>query len=115
MARPPTHDVEAQLRVLAWELTRRCNLACAHCRALAQGEVSPDELSLSEIGKVLEQVAALPRPLLILSGGEPLLREDLLDIVALARSTTSRWCWPPMAPSSTASAPARSGRRESGG
>ena len=102
MARPPTHDVEAQpftppagglqgrepaerLRVLAWELTRRCNLACAHCRALAREEASPDELSVSEIGKVLDQVAALARPLLILSGGEPLLREDLLHIVALAR------------------------------
>ena len=74
-----------RLRVLAWELTRRCNLACAHCRALARDEASPDELSLSEIGKVLGQVAVLARPLLILSGGEPLLREDLLDIVALAR------------------------------
>jgi len=98
MERPPTQDGEPRpcdaapgperverLRVLAWELTRRCNLACVHCRALAQDAPSSRELSLSEIGKVLGQVAALARPLLILSGGEPLLREDILEIVALAR------------------------------
>jgi len=76
----------ASLRVLAWELTRRCNLACIHCRALAARESDVDELSLEEIGTVLADVVEVARPLLILSGGEPLLREDLLDIVARARS-----------------------------
>jgi radical SAM protein with 4Fe4S-binding SPASM domain len=56
-----------------------------HCRALAQDAPSSRELSLSEIGKVLGQVAARACPLLILSGGEPLLREDILEVVALAR------------------------------
>jgi len=79
---PATH---ARLRVLAWEITRRCNLSCIHCRALAAEEGAGDELSLSEIRTTLTQVAGLARPLLILSGGEPLLREDLFDIIAAAR------------------------------
>ncbi len=90
MTPPEAASAKADLRVLAWEITRRCNLSCVHCRAHSVGtraaeEDSADELSLSEIRTALGQVAAVARPLLIVSGGEPLLRDDLLEIIAAAR------------------------------
>jgi len=86
MERPESVTRAPQLRVLAWELTRRCNLACIHCRALAAEDPTPGELSLDDIGSVLGQVTEHARPLVILSGGEPLLRHDLLDIVRAVRA-----------------------------
>lgn len=82
---PAPNPLKPHLRVLAWEVTRRCNLSCRHCRALAADAPGGKELSLSEIAAGLEQVAGVSRPLLILSGGEPLLRPDLPDIIAAAR------------------------------
>ncbi len=86
MDRPESATTEPRLRVLAWELTRRCNLACVHCRALAAEEAAAEELSLDEIRSLLDQVVAWARPLVILTGGEPLLRPDLLDVVRDVRA-----------------------------
>lgn len=76
------------LRLVAWELTNRCNLRCRHCRAADAGEPAPDELNTKEALDLVEQIALLrskKAPLtLILSGGEPLVREDFLDIVRRA-------------------------------
>jgi len=70
-------------RLLAWETTRACNLACRHCRAEARPTPPPDELSPEEGRDLVDQLAAwTPPPALILSGGEPLLRPDLLDLAA---------------------------------
>ena len=68
-------------QLIAIETTRRCNLHCIHCRALAGEESVPGELSTSEITGLLDEIAARDiRPMVILTGGEPLLREDIYDI-----------------------------------
>lgn len=68
------------LRMIAWELTRACNLACRHCRAAATPCVPPGELSTDEAFAVLDDIASFAQPTIILTGGEPLLRADLFDI-----------------------------------
>ncbi|MEK6647498.1 MAG: radical SAM protein [Candidatus Firestonebacteria bacterium] len=69
------------LRLIFWELTRACNLACPHCRASAIDHRTPDELTTNECFKVLDSVVAFSKPLIILSGGEPLIRSDIFDII----------------------------------
>jgi radical SAM protein with 4Fe4S-binding SPASM domain len=72
--------------VVAWNLTRRCNLACTHCYISAGPWESADaELTTAECLRVVDQLVEVnPSPLLILSGGEPLVREDLARIAAHA-------------------------------
>ena len=76
--------LEAKLQVVAWELTRRCNLYCAHCRASAAKGPYPHELTTSQCYRVIDQIVQLGKPILILSGGEPLLRQDFFDIASYA-------------------------------
>jgi radical SAM protein with 4Fe4S-binding SPASM domain len=73
---------EARPHVVAWNLTRRCNLACAHCYiAAGSWHGSAGELSTAECRRITDEIVALVEaPLFILSGGEPLLRDDLEDI-----------------------------------
>ena len=71
-------------RIVAWEITRSCNLACAHCRAAARCEPYPGELSLDECKALIDDIASIADPILILTGGEPLLRADIWDIVDYA-------------------------------
>ncbi len=68
------------------ELTRACALACAHCRAEAMGEPEPGELSTAEVRAVLEDLGALgsPRPHVVFTGGDPLRRADLDELVGVA-------------------------------
>ena len=72
--------------VVAWNLTRRCNLACAHCYISAGSwHAQADELSTGECLRILDQVLDVnPNPMLILTGGEPLLRDDLERLAAHA-------------------------------
>jgi len=70
--------------MVAWELTRSCNLSCAHCRSSSTGAAYEDELSTEECLKLIDSLAEVGRPVLILSGGEPLLRPDLLEIASYA-------------------------------
>jgi heme b synthase len=72
--------LSANLRLVAWELTRSCNLACVHCRAAAQDRPYEGELSLAECRKVMDEIAEVAKPIIILTGGEPLLRSDVFDI-----------------------------------
>jgi AdoMet-dependent heme synthase len=62
--------------IVAWETTSACNLRCSYCRAGATAEPDPDELSTKESLALIDEVAPL-KPMLILSGGEPLLRPDI--------------------------------------
>ena len=71
-------------RIVAWEITRSCNLACAHCRAAAHCEPYPGELSLDECKQVIDDIASITDPILILTGGEPLMRDDIWDIIDYA-------------------------------
>ena len=65
--------------IVAWNLTKRCNLACAHCYISAGSwHVADDELSTDQCLRILDEILDLnPHPMLILTGGEPLLRDDL--------------------------------------
>lgn len=73
-----------QLRVLAWESTCACTLGCPHCRASSVNERDPEELSTKEACQMLEDAAKIGKAIIILSGGEPLLRDDLEIIAARA-------------------------------
>ena len=70
------------LKMVAWELTRNCNLACVHCRASASMGPFSNELSTQECFKLLDQIAAFSQPVIILTGGEPLLRPDIFEIAS---------------------------------
>jgi heme b synthase len=72
----------ANLRLVAWETTRNCNLACVHCRASATMGPYENELTTEESFRLLDQISEVARPIIILTGGEPLLREDIFDIAA---------------------------------
>lgn len=76
-----THQTApAQLRLVFWETTTSCNLKCIHCRASAVESRSQDELTLDQSRLLLTQIAAFARPVIVLSGGEPLVRPDILEI-----------------------------------
>ncbi|RLB15077.1 MAG: heme b synthase [Deltaproteobacteria bacterium] len=69
-----------QLRLVAWEITRSCNLNCVHCRAAAEKDPYPGELSTARCLKLLDEIREVGRPIVILTGGEPLLREDVFKL-----------------------------------
>ncbi|MFZ4774346.1 MAG: radical SAM protein [Terrimicrobiaceae bacterium] len=71
--------------IIIWEVTRRCALACRHCRAVASPRRDPEEISADEIERVLDQVAEAAPLFFILTGGDPASREDLTHIVRRAR------------------------------
>lgn len=78
-------DFSRQPFVLAWELTRACNLACVHCRAEAQLRRDPRELTTREALRVIDDIAGFDiPPVLILTGGDPMRRPDLLDLIRYA-------------------------------
>ncbi len=70
------------LRLVAWETTRRCNLSCKHCRAVAEDHPYENELSTKASFRLLDQIREVGTPIIILTGGEPLLRDDIFDIAA---------------------------------
>ncbi|QXD15938.1 radical SAM protein [Rhodocaloribacter litoris] len=75
--------------LISWNLTRRCNLRCPHCY-LSAGEAEADELSTDECLALLDELAALGTEMLILTGGEPLLRRDIYEI---ARKASALGMW----------------------
>jgi Fe-coproporphyrin III synthase len=72
--------------VVIWNLIRRCNLTCKHCYALSADHDYAGELSTAEVFTVMDDLKAFHVPVLILSGGEPLLRPDLFEIAARAKA-----------------------------
>lgn len=79
-------DVADRPQVVIWEATRACALACRHCRARAQRRPGPDELSTSEARALLETIAAMAPAIFVITGGDPLRRSDLFDLLACART-----------------------------
>lgn len=73
------YDVDQRPFLVLFETTRACDLACAHCRAEAQPAGEPDELSTAEVTAVLDDLATAgsPRPIVVLTGGDPFKRADL--------------------------------------
>jgi len=89
---------ESSLRLVAWEVTRNCNLSCIHCRAAATKGPYPDELDTDACLTLLDQISEVGKPVVILTGGEPLLRPDIFDI---ARYGTRKGLRMVMAPNGT--------------
>ncbi len=79
------------LRLLFWESTIQCNLTCAHCRRLEDNEAAPSDLATAQAKTLIEQLAELGRsqpmmPIMVFSGGEPLCRPDLFELIAHAKA-----------------------------
>ena len=72
--------------VVIWNLIRRCNLKCKHCYSISSDVDFPDELNTAQVFGVMDDLKAFRVPVLILSGGEPLLRPDIFDIAHRAKS-----------------------------
>jgi len=72
--------------VVIWNLVRRCNLTCKHCYSISADTDFPGELTTAEVLAVMEDLRTFGVPVLILSGGEPLLRPDLFEITARAKA-----------------------------
>lgn len=68
--------------MVAWEVTRSCNLACVHCRASSLHGPYDGELTTREGKRLLDGIAAFAKPVIILTGGEPLLRKDIFELAA---------------------------------
>ncbi len=85
-------------RLVAWETTRKCNLSCVHCRAAADKGPYPGELSTDQGLALLAQIRKTGQPIVILTGGEPMLRDDIYD---LARHGTDLGLKMVMAPNGT--------------
>ena len=79
-----SHDTPCLPRLIAWEVTRTCILACKHCRGASQTTPYSGELSTDECRRLLDNIASFARPTIILTGGEPMLREDIYDIARYA-------------------------------
>ena len=71
--------------VVIWNLVRRCNLTCQHCYSISCDRDFPGELDSAEVFAVMDDLARFRVPVLILSGGEPLLRPDIFDIAQRAK------------------------------
>ncbi|MDO8488860.1 MAG: radical SAM protein [Candidatus Omnitrophota bacterium] len=89
---------KVNLRMIAWELTRRCNLACSHCRASSKYGPYANELTTDECFKLIDEIVSFSNPVIILTGGEPLLREDIFEIAEYGKKKGLRMV---MAPNGT--------------
>jgi Fe-coproporphyrin III synthase len=82
----PVRPMKPPGPVVIWNLIRRCNLNCIHCYSLSADVDFPGELSTNEVFRVMDDLKAARVPVLILSGGEPLLRGDIYEISARAKA-----------------------------
>ncbi len=78
---------------IAWEVTRRCNLRCIHCRSSSElsSKGHPD-LPFTDALRIIDDISGYAKPVVVLSGGEPLLREDLFDIASYGTEKGLRMC-----------------------
>ena len=86
-----TAAYEQILRLLFWESTVKCNLACSHCRRIDSDDAAHRDLTTEQANNLIEQIAELGQkqslmPILVFSGGEPLCREDLFQLIGKAKS-----------------------------
>ncbi len=85
--------MEFEPKWIAWEITRRCNLKCVHCRSSStlEADTHPD-FPFSEATRILDDIASYASPVVVLSGGEPLLRKDVFDIAKYGTGKGLRMC-----------------------
>jgi heme b synthase len=78
---------------IAWEITRRCNLRCVHCRSSSEMEAKghPD-FPTSEAFRVIDDIVSYAKPVVVLSGGEPLIRKDVFEIAQYGTDKGLRMC-----------------------
>ena len=86
MGRPTKFDFNQKPYIAIWETTQACDLACVHCRACAQPARNPFELSTDEAKKLIDQIAEMEVPVFVLTGGDPLKRSDIYELVQYAWS-----------------------------
>jgi len=101
------------LRLIAWEVTRACNLACRHCRAEACLDPWPGECDTAEAKALIDTFPETGNPIIIFTGGEPLLRPDIFELVRHARSRDLRCVMAPNGTLITPETPGKSRRRAS--
>ncbi|MDP6038244.1 MAG: TIGR04053 family radical SAM/SPASM domain-containing protein, partial [Candidatus Latescibacteria bacterium] len=77
-------DFDQSPFIVIWEVTQACDLACVHCRASAQSYRSPLELSFDEGRELIDQICEFGSPLLVLTGGDPIKRPDVYDLIKYA-------------------------------
>jgi AdoMet-dependent heme synthase len=82
---------------VAWEVTRACGLACVHCRAEAQPRRDALELTTDEAFGVIDQVCEIGKPILVVTGGDPLMRDDVFAILQRASDKGLRVAFSPSA------------------
>jgi radical SAM protein len=82
---------------VAWEVTRACAYACIHCRAEAQPKRDPRELTTDEGFRLIDDLVDVGRPILIVTGGDPMMRPDLLDLIRYASGSGLRVALSPTA------------------
>ena len=70
--------------LVIWEVTQACDLACVHCRTSAQPERNPKELTTEQGYRLLEEIRSFGEPLMVFTGGDPLKRPDLYDLIGYA-------------------------------
>jgi radical SAM protein len=97
VGRPPAVDFERAPFLVIWETTQACALACRHCRASARPGRDPLELSTGEGFEVIRQVAEMGTPLLVLTGGDPVNRPDLFELVRYGKKQGLRMATIPAA------------------
>ncbi len=83
-SKPQITEEKQRRPVVVWNTTRRCNLYCSHCYAGADLEAGSGEFSTAEAKRFLEQLADYGAPVILFSGGEPLVRDDLVELVDYA-------------------------------
>ena len=88
--KPQITDDKQQRPVVVWNTTKQCNLYCEHCYAAADCEGASNELSTAEAKGLIDDLAAFGAPVLLFSGGEPLVRDDLAELVAYAAAAGVR-------------------------
>ena len=92
------HDLNQRPLVVIWETTQACDLACVHCRACAQPFHNPNELNTAQAEKLIRDIAELKPPIFVLTGGDPLKRKDIFDLV---RYSVKCGLHPALTPSAT--------------
>ncbi|MBE3557579.1 MAG: TIGR04053 family radical SAM/SPASM domain-containing protein [Firmicutes bacterium] len=80
----PSYDFSRNPFIVIWETTRTCQLACRHCRAKAIKHRNPNELSTYEAKQLIDQLVEMEKPLFVLTGGDPMERADLIELVRYA-------------------------------
>lgn len=84
MNMPAPRDYAVDPFIVIWEVTRACALKCLHCRAEAQYRADPNQLSHEEGLALIDRIALMNHPLLVFTGGDPLMRPDLFELARYA-------------------------------